>query len=119
MRAISLVEPLRLDGRLDEAIYDTVPPITGFFQLVPDEGAPSTEETEVWISFDEENVYASARVWDSAPESEWVANEMRRNTNQLRQTTASASYWTPFTTAETDIFLHEPIGRQSGEVYYG
>ena len=85
VRAISLVEPLRLDGRLDEAIYDTVPPITGFFQLVPDEGAPATEETEVWISFDEENVYASARVWDSAPESEWVANEMRRNTTQLRE----------------------------------
>ena len=85
VRAISLVEPLRLDGRLDEAIYDTVPPITGFFQLVPDEGAPATEETEVWMSFDEENVYVSARVWDSAPESEWVANEMRRNTMQLRQ----------------------------------
>ena len=84
VRAISLVEPLRLDGRLDEAIYDTVPPITGFFQLVPDEGAPATEETEVWISFDEENVYVSARAWDSAPESEWVANEMRRNSNQLR-----------------------------------
>ena len=85
VRAISLVEPLRLDGRLDEAIYDTVPPITGFFQLTPDEGAPATEETEAWISFDKENVYVSARVWDSAPESEWVANEMRRNTTQLRE----------------------------------
>ena len=82
VRALRLSEPLRLDGRLDEAIY-IAPPITGLFQLLPDEGAPATEETETWISFDEENVYVSARVWDSAPESEWVANEMRRNGTSL------------------------------------
>ena len=84
VRALRLSEPLRLDGRLDEAIY-VAPPITGFFQTVPDDGEAATEETDVWISFDEENVYVSARLWDSAPESEWVANEMRRNTAQLRE----------------------------------
>ena len=30
-------------------------------------------------------MYVAARVWDSAPPSEWVANEMRRDTVQLRQ----------------------------------
>ncbi len=34
-------------------------------------------------------IYVSARAWDSAPESEWVANEMRRDTNQLRQNDTS------------------------------
>ncbi len=85
LRAVRLTERPTLDGQLDEEWYHTVPPSTGFIQSLPDEGAPATEETEVWIGFDDENIYVSARVWDSAPESEWIANEMRRNTTQLRQ----------------------------------
>ena len=84
VRAVSLTEPFRLDGVLDEGFYDTVPSFGGFIQQVPDEGAPATEETEAWVFFDESNVYVSARLWDSAPESQWVANEMRRDaTNAL------------------------------------
>jgi hypothetical protein len=30
-------------------------------------------------------MYVSARLWESAPPSEWTANEMRRDTSQLRQ----------------------------------
>ena len=85
IRAIKLTEGIRLDGRLDEQVYHTVPAITGLIQQVPDEGAPATEKTEAWIMFDERNVYVAGRVWDSAPPSAWVANEMRRDTSQLRQ----------------------------------
>ena len=46
--------------------------------------------------FDETNVYVSARIWDSAPESEWVANEMRRDTNQLRQNDTFAVFFDTF-----------------------
>ena len=35
--------------------------------------------------FDEDNVYVVAHVWDSAPQSEWVANEIRRDSVQLAQ----------------------------------
>ena len=43
------------------------------------EGAAPSERTEAWVAFDGSNVYVSARVWDSAPEIAWVANEMRRD----------------------------------------
>ena len=85
IRATRLTDGLRLDGQLDESIYQSVPAITGFVQQAPDEGAPATEKTEAWIMFDERNLYAAGRIWDSAPPSEWVANEMRRDTAQLRQ----------------------------------
>ena len=85
IRAVELPEGIRLDGQLDEQVYFTVPAITGFIQQAPDEGAPATEETEAWILFDADNIYVAARVWDSAPPSQWVANEMRRDTRQLRQ----------------------------------
>ena len=79
VRAIKLTREIRLDGRLDEEVYKTVVPIDGFIQQVPDEGAPASEQTEAWIMFDGTNVYVSARCYDSAPPSEWVANEMRRD----------------------------------------
>ena len=79
VRAIRLAAPIDIDGRLDEPVYTEVPPLDGFIQSIPDEGEPATELTEAWVMFDDENVYVSARMHDSAPESEWVANEMRRD----------------------------------------
>jgi hypothetical protein len=84
VRAHRVAEPIRIDGKLDEAIYAGTPAITGFVQQEPDEFKPATEKTEAWIFFDEDNIYVSARNWESHPERR-VANEMRRDTNQLRQ----------------------------------
>ena len=61
IRAIKLTEGIRLDGRLDEAVYSTVPPVTDFIQQVPVEGVPATEKTDAWIMFDKTNVYVSGR----------------------------------------------------------
>ena len=85
IRAIKLTQGIRVDGRLDEQVYHVVPPITDFVQQVPDEGAAATEKTKALIMFDERNIYVTGRVWDSAPPSEWVANEMRRDARQLIQ----------------------------------
>ena len=82
VRAIRLTEPLNVDGVLDEAVYQN-PPITGFLQNVPLEGEPATEKTDAWVFYDDDNLYLVCRCWDSAPPEEWVANEMRRDTNGL------------------------------------
>ena len=95
VRAIKLVEGIRLDGRLDEPVYQTIPAIEGFVQQMPDEGAPGTERTEAWIMFDQTHLYVSGRLWESAPPSEWVANELRRDTSQLRE---NDSFWVAFDT---------------------
>jgi len=84
VRAVRLTEPLRLDGRLDEEIYRTVPPIDGFLQQVPQEGAPATEPTDMWVFFDDEHVYVAARCLDSQPER-ITANELRRDSNAIFQ----------------------------------
>ena len=79
VRAVRVMEPVRVDGVLDERVYRDVPPASGFIQVEPLAGALATEQTEVWVIFDRENLYVSGRCLDSAPESEWVANEMRRD----------------------------------------
>ena len=78
LRAVRITEPLEMDGRLDEAIYDTVPPMSDFIQTDPDQGAPATEKTDVWIFFDDDNVYVVGRAWETEPDR-LVANEMRRD----------------------------------------
>lgn len=85
VRAVHLSEPLTIDGRLDESVYATTIPITDFIQTLPRNGEEPTEKTEAWVMYDSLNFYVSARVWDSAPPEKWIANEMRRDANQVRQ----------------------------------
>ena len=114
VRAIRLAAPLSLDGQLDEAVYRDVAPITGFIQTLPDEGNPVTETTEAWITFDDENIYVSARLWDSAPPSEWVANEMRRDASQIRNNdTFGASFDTYYDRRNGNNFFTNPLGARA------
>jgi hypothetical protein len=78
------VPELRVDGVLDEDFYQNTESIPDFIQSVPDVGAAPTERTEAWVAFDDSNVYISARLWDSAPESEWIASELVRDSRAVR-----------------------------------
>ena len=84
VRAIKLTTPLRLDGKLDDEVYLTAKPFGGLLQVAPKYGAESTERSDVWVTYDENNIYVSCRCWDSAPPEKWISNELRRDTNQLR-----------------------------------
>ena len=55
IRSYKLNEPIVLDGKLTEAVYQN-PPIKDFTQKQPDEGKPATEESNMWISNDESNI---------------------------------------------------------------
>ena len=118
VRAIRLAAGIRVDGVLDEAVYANVSAITDFIQQVPTEGAPATEKTEAWILFDDTNVYVSARVWDSAPESEWIANEMRRDTSQLRQNDTFTVFFDTFYDRRNGFnFYTNPLGARADQQF--
>ena len=85
VRAVRLTGSLRLDGTLDENVYTDVLALSDFAQQEPNEGAPATEKTEAWVLFDDNNIYVSVRAWDSAPESQWIVNEMRRDNFAILQ----------------------------------
>ena len=118
VRAIRLDDGIRVDGTLDEAFYETVPSFGGFIQMEPMAGAPATERTEAWVSFDDTNLYISARVWDAAPESEWVVNEMRRDSSTLSQNEGVAILLDTFYDRRNGLFFTvSPIGgRADGQV---
>jgi hypothetical protein len=110
VRALRVATPVRIDGRLDEAIYTTTEPIGDFVQQEPDEAKPATEKTEAWVFFDDDQVYVSARCWETHPERR-VANEMRRDTSQLRQNDTFAVLFDTFHDRRNGyLFYANPIG---------
>jgi hypothetical protein len=82
--ATRITASVEIDGHLDDEVYQSVKPITGFFQQEPQEGMPTSEPTDVWILFDDRNLYIAARCWDSEPERE-IATELRRDTTNIFQ----------------------------------
>ena len=49
--------PPVIDGRLDDEVWRSAALITEFVQQAPLDGAPATEETEVYVAYDSENIY--------------------------------------------------------------
>ena len=82
IRAIRLTERLVLDGRLDDRLYTESQPFGDFLQQEPQEGAPASEKTEVWVAYDEDAIYVGARLWESEP-GKRVMSDMRRDASNL------------------------------------
>lgn len=59
--------PIKIDGILDEPVWKSAGS-GGFRQTDPDDGAPETEKTTVWIAFDKDALYIAARMADARPE---------------------------------------------------
>ena len=60
-------ETPRIDGRLDDAIWQRATRITEFVQQSPIEGAPATEDTDVYIAYDDTHLYFGLHAHYSDP----------------------------------------------------
>ena len=61
-------ESITLDGRLDEGVWMRAVPATNFMQQDPENGQPATEQTEVRIVYDTDNLYMGVTLFDSEPD---------------------------------------------------
>jgi len=61
VRAVLFDTPPRIDGLVNEAIWQTAVPVTEFLQREPDTGEPFTERTEVYIGYDRTHLYVGFR----------------------------------------------------------
>ena len=71
----------RMDGTLDDPLWNQATPITNFLQREPFEGQAPTEQTEVRILYTKDKVYFGIRCFDSNPKG-IVATELRRDVSQ-------------------------------------
>ncbi|MGE3955722.1 MAG: DUF5916 domain-containing protein [Vicinamibacterales bacterium] len=111
LRATRISTPIRIDGSLDEEPYRLTRPMSGFLQTEPRRGEPATEETEVWIFYDDNAIYVGAKCYDSATEDRWVANEMRRDSmNVVRNENFAIYFDTFYDRRNAFLFELSPIG---------
>jgi hypothetical protein len=75
------VLPPKLDGRLNDPAWKDATKLGAFTQQSPHEGAEPTYPTDVWVLYDDENIYVGVRAWDPEPD-ELIAKVMRRDTSQ-------------------------------------
>ncbi|MGI9179446.1 MAG: DUF5916 domain-containing protein [Longimicrobiaceae bacterium] len=68
----------RIDGRLDEEVWQSAPVLSDFAQREPFEGRPASERTEVRILYDDAALYIGAWLYDREP-SGIVVGETRRD----------------------------------------
>ncbi len=110
MRAVRIDEPLKIDGRLDEEVYRSVPGAGDFIMQEPREGEQATEQTDTWVFFDSENLYIAARCWDDHPER-WVVTELRHdNGNIIENENLSVSLDTFHDRRNGFMFQTNPLG---------
>jgi hypothetical protein len=63
-RAVRVAEnAIRVDGRLDEEAWNSVPPVTDFVQKEPVEGSPPTDRMEVRFAYDDDALIVGARMY--------------------------------------------------------
>ncbi|NNF14385.1 MAG: carbohydrate binding family 9 domain-containing protein [Gemmatimonadetes bacterium] len=55
---------IELDGRLDDPAWTAATPITDFTQQEPVEGGEPTERTEIRVTYDADNLYIGAMLYD-------------------------------------------------------
>jgi len=63
-RAVRTTADISIDGRMDEAAWMTAPAVTEHTQVVPNEGQPVTQLTEVRFLYDDTYLYVGGWMWD-------------------------------------------------------
>jgi hypothetical protein len=67
--AARVTEPIRIDGRLDEAAWSrAVPSTSDFIQVSPAAGLPASERTEIRVLYDRERLYIGATLYEADPD---------------------------------------------------
>jgi hypothetical protein len=107
---VRIAEPLVIDGKLDDEVYARVRPAGGFVQQEPHEGSPATEPTDIWVFYDDRNVYVSGRCWDSHPER-MIVNELRRDHNNVNQNESITVVFDTFYDRRNGVYFQtNPLG---------
>ncbi len=63
--AVFVDDAPRIDGRLDDAVWQTIAPIQNFIQVWPEDGSTATEPSEVRIAYDRDHLYFAFRFYDA------------------------------------------------------
>ena len=69
LKAVRITTPPKLDGVMDEAVWQTAPIASQFIELEPKPGAPEKHPTEVRVLYDDAAIYVGAIMHDVSQDS--------------------------------------------------
>jgi Carbohydrate family 9 binding domain-like/Domain of unknown function (DUF5916) len=96
VRIVRAMTPPVIDGKLDDAVWETAPLIDDFHQVRPTDGGAPSERTEVRLLFDDDYLYIGARLYDGEPDK--ITRNVMRHGNPLGQDDRLAIVIDPFNT---------------------
>jgi hypothetical protein len=68
-----------IDGTISDKVWEKAVPVTEFVQREPDNGAPATQDTEIYMLYDDNYLYIGIRCYDDP--GKVVGREMARDAN--------------------------------------
>ena len=103
VRATRVEDAPRIDGQLDDAVWQRAMPIEGFVQRDPKYWMPVTERTVVKIIYDDDKIYFGFICYDENPDR-IVTNNMRRD-GQLSSDDNIQLLLDPFNDNQNGVFF--------------
>lgn len=114
-KAAQTDHPPKLDGTLDDPLWQTAPPIGDFRQREPLETQPATQKTEVRILYDARHIYFGIHCYDDP--SVIVATQLRRDLSMDLDDNFAIMIDPTLSHRNGYIFQVNPLGTQrDGEV---
>ena len=81
LSAVRAAGPITFDGTLNEPAWDQAPVATDFIQNEPHQGEPASEETDVRVLYDDDNLYVGVFAHDREPGA-ILTNELTKDFNR-------------------------------------
>lgn len=103
IKAVRISIAPQIDGKLDDEIWKSAQPATGFRQQDPVENADPSQKTEVRFLYDNSALYIGAMLYDSAPDS--ILRQLGVRDNSLNADYFNVSI-DPFN-SEIDAYIFE------------
>ena len=109
--AVRIAEAIRLDGILDDPVWQGIAPATDFYQQQPAEFSAATRRTEVRFAYDDDTLYLGAMMFDDEPD-QLITNDLSAISMAAMATCSASSSIRSRTSATRYGFLTNPGGAQ-------
>jgi hypothetical protein len=114
INAVEVRGDFRLDGVLDDEVWQRAEAVTGFVQAEPREGQGATERTEVRIAFDGSNLYIGAYLYDSQADA-LVVTDIKKDFTETEQDAFSVILDTFRDHRNGYVFMTNPEGARADQ----
>lgn len=101
----------RIDGRIEPGEWAGAALLDDFTQLQPDEGAPPTDPTRVYVGYDPRHLYVGVRCFDREADR-IVANAMDRDGELINEDSVKLVFDTYLDKKNGFLFAVNPLGVQ-------